>query len=116
MRILFFSHYFTPEGNAPASRTYENRKRWVRAGHEVTVISDYEYLNPGQLKSQMRKPVFFDTRNLVQHDEWREAGFQVKVLGSGRHDSQGLSPVGHESPGIQLHLGLASKKGRSLRA
>ena len=39
MRILFFSHYFPPEGNAPASRTYENCRRWVRAGHEVTVIT-----------------------------------------------------------------------------
>jgi len=39
MRILFFSHYFPPEGNAPASRTYENSKRWVRRGHKVTVIT-----------------------------------------------------------------------------
>ena len=39
MRILFFSHYFPPEGNAPASRTYENCKRWVRDGHEVTVVT-----------------------------------------------------------------------------
>lgn len=39
MRILFFSHYFPPEGNAPASRTYENCRRWVQAGHEVTVIT-----------------------------------------------------------------------------
>lgn len=39
MRILFFSHYFPPEGNAPASRTYENCKRWVRQGYKVTVIT-----------------------------------------------------------------------------
>ncbi len=39
MRILFFSHYFPPEGNAPASRTHENACRWVEAGHEVTVIT-----------------------------------------------------------------------------
>ena len=39
MRILFFSHYFPPEGNAPASRTYEHCVRWVRAGHQVTVIT-----------------------------------------------------------------------------
>jgi len=39
MHILFFSHYFPPEGNAPASRTYENCKRWVRQGHKVTVIT-----------------------------------------------------------------------------
>lgn len=39
MRILFLSHYFPPEVNAPASRTYENTKRWVRAGHVVTVLT-----------------------------------------------------------------------------
>lgn len=39
MRILFFSHYFPPEGNAPASRTYEHCVRWVREGHSVTVIT-----------------------------------------------------------------------------
>jgi glycosyltransferase involved in cell wall biosynthesis/cellulose synthase/poly-beta-1,6-N-acetylglucosamine synthase-like glycosyltransferase len=38
-RILFFSHYFPPEGNAPASRVYELCKRWVRAGHRVQVIT-----------------------------------------------------------------------------
>lgn len=39
MRILFFCHYFPPEVNAPASRTYEHCLRWVKAGHEVTVIT-----------------------------------------------------------------------------
>ncbi len=39
MKILFLTHYFPPEGNAPASRTYDNCKRWVAAGHEVTVIT-----------------------------------------------------------------------------
>ncbi len=39
MRILFLSHYFPPEVNAPATRTYEHCKQWVKMGHEVTVIS-----------------------------------------------------------------------------
>jgi len=39
MKILFFSHYFPPEVNAPASRTHANCKRWVEAGHRVTVIT-----------------------------------------------------------------------------
>lgn len=39
MRILFLTHYFTPEGNAPASRTHEHCRAWVEAGHEVTVIT-----------------------------------------------------------------------------
>lgn len=39
MKILFLSHYFPPEVNAPASRTYEHCKRWVKLGHEVTVVT-----------------------------------------------------------------------------
>lgn len=39
MRVLFLSHYFPPEVNAPASRTYEHCKQWVQDGHEVTVVT-----------------------------------------------------------------------------
>jgi glycosyltransferase involved in cell wall biosynthesis len=39
MRILFLSHYFPPEVNAPASRTYEHCKHWVKMGHDVTVVT-----------------------------------------------------------------------------
>ncbi len=39
MKILFLSHYFPPEVNAPASRTYEHCRAWVARGHEVTVIT-----------------------------------------------------------------------------
>lgn len=39
MKILFISHYFPPEVNAPANRTFEHCRRWVQDGHEVTVIT-----------------------------------------------------------------------------
>lgn len=39
MRILFLTHYFPPEGNAPATRVAALAKRWVAAGHEVTVVT-----------------------------------------------------------------------------
>ena len=39
MRILFLSDNFPPEVNAPASRTFEHCREWVRAGHQVTVIT-----------------------------------------------------------------------------
>jgi len=39
MRILFLSHYFPPEVNAPASRTFEHCREWARAGHDVTVVT-----------------------------------------------------------------------------
>ena len=39
MRILFFTHYYPPEVNAPASRTSEHCRAWVEAGAEVTVVT-----------------------------------------------------------------------------
>ncbi|HEX9659112.1 MAG TPA: glycosyltransferase family 4 protein, partial [Rhodothermales bacterium] len=39
MRILFITHYFHPEGNAPATRVHQLTRRWARAGHDVTVIT-----------------------------------------------------------------------------
>jgi glycosyltransferase involved in cell wall biosynthesis len=39
MHILFLTDNFPPEVNAPASRTYEHAREWVRAGCEVTVIT-----------------------------------------------------------------------------
>ncbi len=39
MRILVFSHYYYPEGNAPASRMSAVCSRWASQGHEVEVIT-----------------------------------------------------------------------------
>ncbi len=39
MNLLFVTHYFPPEGNAPASRVHQLCKRWVADGHHVTVIT-----------------------------------------------------------------------------
>ncbi len=39
MKILFVTHYFPPEVNAPANRTHEHCRRWVKDGHDVTVIT-----------------------------------------------------------------------------
>lgn len=39
MRLLFFTHYFPPEVNAPANRTFEHCREWVRMGHEVHVVT-----------------------------------------------------------------------------
>lgn len=39
MKILFVSHYFPPEVNAPANRTHEHCRRWAADGHDVTVIT-----------------------------------------------------------------------------
>jgi len=39
MKILFITDNFPPEVNAPASRTHEHCKEWVKRGIEVTVIT-----------------------------------------------------------------------------
>lgn len=39
MHILFLSDNFPPEVNAPASRTFEHCREWVKAGHQVTVVT-----------------------------------------------------------------------------
>jgi glycosyltransferase involved in cell wall biosynthesis len=39
MHILFLTDNFPPESNAPASRTYEHACEWVKAGHQVTIIT-----------------------------------------------------------------------------
>lgn len=64
MKILFVSHYFPPEVNAPASRTYEHARQWVADGHEVTVITC--------APNHPRGKLFAGYRNrLVQEDEIR---------------------------------------------
>jgi glycosyltransferase involved in cell wall biosynthesis len=39
LHILFLTDNFPPEVNAPASRTFEHCREWVKAGVEVTVIT-----------------------------------------------------------------------------
>ena len=39
MHILFLSHYFVPENNAPAARVHGLAKEWARLGHRVTVLT-----------------------------------------------------------------------------
>ncbi|MGP1274253.1 MAG: glycosyltransferase family 4 protein [Caulobacterales bacterium] len=39
MHILFLTDNFPPEVNAPASRTFEHAREWVKAGAKVTVIT-----------------------------------------------------------------------------
>lgn len=50
MRVLFLSHYFPPEVNAPASRTFEHARRWARRpGVDITVITNHPHHPHGRL-------------------------------------------------------------------
>jgi glycosyltransferase involved in cell wall biosynthesis len=47
--ILFLTDNFPPEVNAPANRTYEHCRKWVEAGHTVTVITCAPNFPKGEL-------------------------------------------------------------------
>lgn len=49
MNILFLTDNFPPEGNAPASRTYEHAVHWVNSGHKVTIITGAPNFPEGKL-------------------------------------------------------------------
>ncbi len=50
MHVLFLSHYYPPEVNAPASRTAEHAKRWVKShGAQVTVVTNHPNHPKGEL-------------------------------------------------------------------
>jgi len=49
MKILFLTDNFPPEVNAPATRTYEHCKEWVKLGAEVTVITCFPNFPQGKV-------------------------------------------------------------------
>jgi glycosyltransferase involved in cell wall biosynthesis len=49
MHILFLTDNFPPEVNAPATRTYEHCREWVKRGHKVTVITGAPNFPTGRL-------------------------------------------------------------------
>lgn len=49
MKILFITDNFPPEVNAPASRTFEHCREWVKKGEEVTVITCFPNFPYGKI-------------------------------------------------------------------
>lgn len=70
MHILFLSDNFPPEGNAPATRLHEHASRWVRAGHEITVITCAPNFPEGKLfpgyRNAWRQVEFLDGIRVVR--------------------------------------------------
>jgi glycosyltransferase involved in cell wall biosynthesis len=58
MHILFLTDNFPPEVNAPASRTYEHCREWVKAGHRVTVITCAPNFPSGKVFKGYRNKIF----------------------------------------------------------
>jgi len=61
VKILYVSQYFPPEMGAPAARAVELARHWVRAGHDVTVLTGFPNHPTGVVPEEWR-PRF---RNLV---------------------------------------------------
>lgn len=49
MKILFLTDNFPPEVNAPASRTFEHCREWVKLGADVTVITCFPNFPQGKV-------------------------------------------------------------------
>ena len=58
MKILFLTHYFPPEVNAPATRTHEHCKQWIESGHEVTVVTCVPNHPKGQIYPGYKNKIF----------------------------------------------------------
>src|SRR5512137_1108770 len=70
MHILFLTDNFPPEVNAPASRTFEHCREWVKAGHKVTVITSAPNFPKGEIfpgyKNQWRSREVMDGIEVVR--------------------------------------------------
>lgn len=71
MHILFLTDNFPPESNAPASRTLEHCREWVKEGHRVTVITCAPNFPEGK--------VFPGYRNRLWQREDREGVRVIRV-------------------------------------
>lgn len=59
MKILFLTHYFPPEVNAPANRTYEHCREWVKNPDiQVTVITNFPNHPDGKIFPGYKNKLF----------------------------------------------------------
>ena len=66
MKILYVSQYFPPEMGAPAARVAELSRRWVEAGHSVTVLTGFPNHPTGVVPPEFRGKL----RRLVMREEY----------------------------------------------
>ncbi|WP_040496773.1 glycosyltransferase family 4 protein [Fulvivirga imtechensis] len=71
MKILFLSDNFPPEYNAPATRTYEHCKEWVKLGAKVTVITCFPNFPQGK--------IFEGYKNKLWEEEWIDGIRVIRV-------------------------------------
>ncbi|MCK4410413.1 MAG: glycosyltransferase family 4 protein, partial [Candidatus Eisenbacteria sp.] len=58
MKILFLTDNFPPETNAPALRTFEHARVWVKDGHRVTVVTGAPNFPTGEVFEGYRNAAY----------------------------------------------------------
>ncbi len=59
----------------------------VKGSDCIVIITDHEVfrdIDPKKIANLMRTKNIVDTRNLIDHEKWRKAGFRVRVMGNGK--------------------------------
>ncbi len=54
LRILYLTHYFPPEVNAPAVRVSQFATAWMQAGHQVTIVTGFPNHPTGVIPEEYR--------------------------------------------------------------
>lgn len=85
-KIIFITDNFTPETNAPASRTHDHCREWVKKGAYVTVITSFPNFPEGKIhkgyKNTLKKTEIIDGIKVIRL--WSfirpNKGFILRVL------------------------------------
>ncbi|QIA26629.1 nucleotide sugar dehydrogenase [Thermaerobacter sp. PB12/4term] len=59
----------------------------ARGAHILVLVTDHDRfreIDPAAVRELVARPVLLDTRNHLDHQRWRAAGFEVHVLGDGK--------------------------------
>ena len=109
MRIIFVTDNFTPESNAPASRTHDHCREWMRNGVEVTVVTCFPNFPQGK--------VYDGYQNSLMKSEVID-GIKVVRLWSFIRPNKGfvLRTLDHLSFAISSFIYLLLKKRKSYDA
>lgn len=80
MHILFLTDNFPPESNAPANRTFEHCREWVKKGHKLTVITCAPNFPEGKLFNGYKNK-WLSKENLEGINIWRVKTFIAENKG-----------------------------------
>ena len=87
MKIVYVSHYFSPEIGAPSARIYEMAQAWIRAGHQVEVITGFPNHPQGEIYPGYERQTYLSEKmdGIQVHRVWTyitpNAGLIKRTLG-----------------------------------